>query len=160
MFFCQWHRHTRIQKVTSTPNKCWTYYLPITSSNALPLSYRRLVVARPLNEVNVTRKVQIDRHFISLLCLWFNYFNILVDGGWSSWGAWKSCSVTCGGGLRERVRTCTNPRPRWDGRSCQGHSFMSQPCNANPCPSKINNCSTVWQIHLPAVLRAIVFTGF
>lgn len=33
----------------SAPNRSGTYDLPMTSSDALPLSFRRLVVARPLN---------------------------------------------------------------------------------------------------------------
>ena len=37
------------EKNLSAPNKSQTYDLPITSSDALPLSYRRLVAARPLN---------------------------------------------------------------------------------------------------------------
>ena len=39
----------RKKKNPSAPNRSPTYNLPITSSDALPLSYRRLVVARPLN---------------------------------------------------------------------------------------------------------------
>ena len=35
-------RHTR-KKIQSSPNRSRTYDLPITSSDALPLSYRRLV---------------------------------------------------------------------------------------------------------------------
>ena len=33
----------------SAPNRSRTYDLPISTSDALPLNYRRLVVARPLN---------------------------------------------------------------------------------------------------------------
>ena len=49
MFFSEWHRHTRKKKFPSAPNRRRTYYLPISTLDALPLSYRRLVVARPLN---------------------------------------------------------------------------------------------------------------
>ena len=37
------------KKNPSAPNRSRTYDLPISTSDALPLSYRRLVVARPLN---------------------------------------------------------------------------------------------------------------
>ena len=51
MFFSQWHRHTRKKKNLSAPNRSriYMYDLAISTSDALPLSYRRLVVARPLN---------------------------------------------------------------------------------------------------------------
>ena len=42
--------HTRIKKkIPGAPNRSRTYDLQISTSDALPLSYRRLVVARPLN---------------------------------------------------------------------------------------------------------------
>ena len=37
------------KKNPSAPNRSRTYDLPISTSDALPLSFRRLVVARPLN---------------------------------------------------------------------------------------------------------------
>ena len=39
----------RKKEILSAPNRSQTYDLPISTSDALPLSYRRLVVARPLN---------------------------------------------------------------------------------------------------------------
>ena len=41
MFFCQWHRHTRIKiKNPSAPNRIQTYDPPISTSDALPLSHQ------------------------------------------------------------------------------------------------------------------------
>ena len=39
----------KVKKNPSAPNRSRTYDLPISTSDALPLSYRRLVVARLLN---------------------------------------------------------------------------------------------------------------
>lgn len=65
----------------------------------------------------------------------FIYF-LLVNGGWSEWEIWGSCSVTCGGGVQTRLRTCTNPSPSSGGVDCQGNNLQSQVCNTNGCPGK------------------------
>ena len=55
---------------------------------------------------------------------------------YASWGSWGRCSLTCGGGSQDRVRSCTNPPPSWDGWWCFGRSLTSQSCNTNHCPGE------------------------
>ncbi|XP_067056576.1 coadhesin-like isoform X2 [Acropora muricata] len=57
-----------------------------------------------------------------------------VHGGWSSWGAWGSCSKTCGTGNRNRYRSCTAPTPKYGGRSCIGSSMQRKSCFIKHCP--------------------------
>ncbi|KAL0185969.1 hypothetical protein M9458_017639, partial [Cirrhinus mrigala] len=63
-------------------------------------------------------------------------------GGWSSWGNWGPCPVTC---LYEghspekeiRRRSCSNPAPSSAprGNDCEGSSTDSRPCSGLPfCP--------------------------
>ena len=60
--------------------------------------------------------------------------SFLVDGNWSPWGKWSSCSATiCGDGKRIRVRTCTDPEPLLNGRECSGKSKESQKCRNGAC---------------------------
>ena len=64
------------------------------------------------------------------------YFT-LVDGNWSSWGVYGDCTVKCGGGVRRRSRSCTNPKPSNGGRSCRGSSTQTVTCNMDiPCDGK------------------------
>ncbi|KAI8497501.1 hypothetical protein Bbelb_248070 [Branchiostoma belcheri] len=61
-----------------------------------------------------------------------------VDGNWSDWGSWSSCSVTCGEGMWTRSRTCTNPAPANGGADCVGQAQESGTCNVGDiwvCPS-------------------------
>ena len=60
-----------------------------------------------------------------------------VNGGWSEWGTYDSCSKTCGGGTQTRNRQCTNPPPAHGGRYCSGASSDSRSCNTQPCPGKL-----------------------
>nr|KAI8748409.1 A disintegrin and metalloproteinase with thrombospondin motifs 12 [Biomphalaria glabrata] len=57
-----------------------------------------------------------------------------VDGGWSAWPThWSECSRTCGGGIRTKVRTCDNPKPRFGGKECEGESIKTNLCNVKAC---------------------------
>ncbi|KAK3700598.1 hypothetical protein QZH41_010513 [Actinostola sp. cb2023] len=57
-----------------------------------------------------------------------------VDGKWSSWQRWSSCSATCGGGVRVRERTCDNPAPSGHGKNCEGKPEETGACAQDPCP--------------------------
>ncbi|XP_060071250.1 uncharacterized protein LOC132551155 [Ylistrum balloti] len=57
-----------------------------------------------------------------------------IDGAWSSWGSYGSCSVTCGGGIKYRQRTCSNPTPQYGGASCGNADTSSATCNTHHCP--------------------------
>ena len=56
-----------------------------------------------------------------------------VDGGFSKWTPFSACSVTCGSGVKVRLRTCTNPPRQWKGKDCVGPRQESMACNEGPC---------------------------
>lgn len=62
----------------------------------------------------------------------------VVNGAYSPWSSWGTCSKSCLGGVRRRVRTCSNPPPSRGGRECRGlgSSVESQDCNVKSCPGK------------------------
>uniref|UniRef100_A0A8C9KRI1 Complement factor properdin n=1 Tax=Panthera tigris altaica TaxID=74533 RepID=A0A8C9KRI1_PANTA len=58
-------------------------------------------------------------------------------GGWSNWGPWTACSVTCSKGTRTRQRTCDHPTPKCGGH-CPGKPQESEPCDTQKaCPSHV-----------------------
>ena len=57
-----------------------------------------------------------------------------MHGGWSGWSSWSRCGNTCGGGTRERNRSCTNPPPYFGGKGCGPHHYESKECALNKCP--------------------------
>lgn len=57
-----------------------------------------------------------------------------VDGGYTSWSSYGSCSKNCGSGTHTRTRSCTNPSPAHGGKSCVGPASETTACNTNPCP--------------------------
>jgi len=57
-----------------------------------------------------------------------------IDGGWTPYGEWDTCSVTCGGGTTQRRRSCTNPAPDHGGDDCDGVGMERKRCNTHNCP--------------------------
>ena len=60
---------------------------------------------------------------------------VSVNGGYSQWTSWGTCSATCGSGVQERHRHCDSPTPQFGGTDCQGPAEEMQPCLDKPCPS-------------------------
>ncbi|KAA8580474.1 hypothetical protein FQN60_013432, partial [Etheostoma spectabile] len=61
-----------------------------------------------------------------------------VNGHWSEWTEWSECDTQCGGGVRQRNRTCSAPPPKNGGLDCKGMTLQSQSCNSQPCTKDIS----------------------
>ena len=79
---------------------------------------------------------------------------IPVDGVFSPWSEWAVCSKDCGGGKRNRSRTC-NGRLH-GGKECIGSLKGTEDCNTQPCPGTIRNnyCYSVRFIRSALVYRS------
>ncbi|XP_015771411.1 PREDICTED: coadhesin-like isoform X2 [Acropora digitifera] len=71
------------------------------------------------------------------------YGCVPVDGGYTPWSAWNSCSNLCGNGTQRRHRECSNPAPANNGQSCVGNSTETRGCVNRRCPewSEWTSCS-------------------
>ncbi|XP_075384531.1 hemicentin-1 isoform X2 [Tenrec ecaudatus] len=58
-----------------------------------------------------------------------------VNGKWATWTSWSACTVSCGGGARQRTRDCSDPAPQYGGSKCEGSDVQSDFCNSDPCPT-------------------------
>ena len=58
---------------------------------------------------------------------------LAVDGFWSRWGSWSSCSTTCDPGIRMRIRGCGSPPPSHGGAYCDGQSTLAEVCMEEEC---------------------------
>ena len=67
-------------------------------------------------------------------CIIFIQFK--ADAGYSQWGNWSLCSVTCGKDRRIRYRTCTSPPSSTGGKDCfqLGPYNENEKCFAGRCP--------------------------
>lgn len=85
----------------------------------------------------------------------FILYLLLVNGGWSGWRPWSSCTRTCAGGSQRRSRTCTNPPPRNGGANCQGSNFQARQCNTNRCPGN----AVVLVVLSQSIFHYLVYRG-
>lgn len=69
---------------------------------------------------------------------------LLVDGKWSKWSEWSACSVTCGIGIRSRIRTCDSPEPINGGKDCSGDSEELEECGDEACDGMKNILNNVF----------------
>ena len=62
-----------------------------------------------------------------------------VNGNYSEWGDWSTCSHSCGPGFMVRSRMCTNPPPSSGGFDCSrlGRPVQSTQCYLVDCPGTI-----------------------
>ena len=63
----------------------------------------------------------------------------VVDGRWSLWGQWSTCSKSCGPGEQERKRECNNPQPSNGGKQCEGDAKQTQSCTTNTAGDDIHD---------------------
>lgn len=56
-----------------------------------------------------------------------------MDGHWSAWSGWSSCSPTCGNGYKHRKRECNNPTPKDGGYKCLGDMYEEKTCVGYDC---------------------------
>uniref|UniRef100_H0VSR4 SCO-spondin n=1 Tax=Cavia porcellus TaxID=10141 RepID=H0VSR4_CAVPO len=57
-----------------------------------------------------------------------------VLSSWGLWASWSACSVSCGGGVQFRGRSCNGLAP---GHSvCQGPHGQTKDCNTQPCTAQ------------------------
>ena len=91
----------------------------------------------------VFNNLEIKNAMQKLLNLYSNVF-ILVNGSWSSWQSWTECSKSCGGGMKERTRTCTNPPPEYTVCTASNDTTVTgdgmieteiMTCNNDTCPT-------------------------
>ncbi|XP_066483571.1 SCO-spondin-like [Tiliqua scincoides] len=63
------------------------------------------------------------------------------SGAWGDWSPWTACTISCGGGMRSRMRACDSPAPQGGGDYCEGPPTQLEACGLNPCPAV--DCSAV-----------------
>lgn len=83
-----------------------------------------------------------------------------IDGNYTNWSPFGSCSKSCGGGEKIRTRKCDNPVPVGEGRNCSrlGLPIDIQPCNTNPCP--VSGGYTPWSDFSPCTKSCAGGTHF
>ena len=75
---------------------------------------------------------------------------MLILSEWTAWSSWSSCSVSCGGGLREAERRCLPV-----GSTCPGSARQEEACEEQHCPGE--SCFTFY--YSPSGLQVVSLAG-
>ena len=54
---------------------------------------------------------------------------------WTEWSGWTTCSRSCGGGSRKKVRECLLPKKSDNRTACPGDSESVETCGDSDCPT-------------------------
>lgn len=80
---------------------------------------------------------------LSLLPTTHSSISAFANGNWGGWSAWSRCSLSCGGGVRERTRQCDNPPPSGQGHYCTGKpTERDGACNNQSCHDTVTTTLT------------------
>lgn len=62
-----------------------------------------------------------------------------MNGNFTDWSTWSSCSRSCGAGVKERSRDCTSPAPQYGGKNCSAFGAAKETvhCNLLQCPGTL-----------------------
>lgn len=75
---------------------------------------------------------------VAAIPLYFIVRRASLNGGYTDWSEWGSCSKECGEGFRTRRKNCTNPQPGWLGKTCLelnlGPPLEEEKCKVKECP--------------------------
>ncbi|CAH3196925.1 unnamed protein product, partial [Porites evermanni] len=117
----------------------WTRKLPkLAEGLNYTMICRRVCKCEPLLRFNPLNLAKIQRKLYSR-CTSF-----VVNGGFSLWSAWTTCSKTCGTGTQSRSRTCTSPSPIHNGLNCTGDYTQAKSCKLSSCPGAIDGGFSKW----------------
>ncbi|KAL4230559.1 Thrombospondin type 1 repeat-containing protein [Mactra antiquata] len=75
-----------------------------------------------------------------------------IDGQWSFWSSWTTCSKTCGVGIQSRGRTCSDPAPAYNGQDCAGFREEVRQCDTG-LSCAINGNWGQWSQFSPCSVR-------
>ncbi|GAV00381.1 hypothetical protein RvY_11239 [Ramazzottius varieornatus] len=73
-----------------------------------------------------------DKYWLAMHCI-ERHVGCPIDGEWSAWQPWSSCSSDCGIGQRFRVRRCNDPPPSNGGLPCEGPMIDEEDCLGTNC---------------------------
>ena len=79
-----------------------------------------------------------------------------IDGHWSSWSAYGSCSCQSGAsisGLQKSVRTCSDPQPQNGGNPCNNPNEDAPSEKFITCSNSESNCLIDISGHVESICR-------